>query len=34
MDETAEGIGANQAEQPKHEQNNEYCPQHKRVPFG
>jgi hypothetical protein len=32
MNEAAHGIRTNQSEQPEHEQDNEYCPQHKRVP--
>jgi hypothetical protein len=32
MNESAERVGAHQAEQPKHEQNNKYGPQHNFPP--
>jgi hypothetical protein len=33
MDESAQGVGADQSEQPEHEQDHKYCPKHK-IPFG
>jgi hypothetical protein len=33
VNESAQCVGADQAKQPEHKQDNEYCPEHK-VPFG
>jgi hypothetical protein len=33
MNEAAKRVGADQSKQPQHQQDHEYCPEHK-VPFG
>jgi hypothetical protein len=34
VNEPAQGVGADQSKEPKHQQNHEYCPEHRVVPFG
>jgi hypothetical protein len=34
VNEPAQGVGADQSKEPKHQQDHKYCPEHKVVPFG